>query len=366
MSVEPRNALNDVKPYIPGKPIEELKRELGIEEEILKLASNENPLGTSPKALEAVQKRINEMHLYPDDECFYLKKRIAKHLNVGEENLLIGNGSVELILLASMVYLSPEDEFVMGNQSFALGKISAMLMGAKVCGVPEKDYTHNIKAIRDAINEKTKIVYIDNPCNPLGTKLSRKEIEDFIYSVPDGILIILDEAYYEFVRDEDFPDSIRFVRENKNVFVLRTFSKIFGLAALRIGYGIAPINIVNTIRKARLPFNVNRLGQIAALAAIEDEEHIKRTLEVNENGKSYLMKEFKEMGIFYIPTCTNFITLRTTLNGKKLFTELQKRGIIVRPLANYGIPEFVRVTIGYKEQNKRFIKTLKQLLAKQR
>jgi histidinol-phosphate aminotransferase len=365
MAVESREATKKVKPYIPGKPIEELKRELGITEEILKLASNENPIGASPKALRALRERISETHLYPDDVCYYLKRDISKHLDVAPENLIMGNGSVELILIASMVYLSPEDEFIAGEQSFALGKISAVLMGAKFTGILEDNYTHNLDAIRKAVNEKTKIIYIDNPCNPLGTKISRKDIEDFVYSIPDGILIILDEAYYEFVKGEDFPDSIKFVKENKNVFVLRTFSKIYGLAALRVGYGIAPPEIISTIRKARLPFNVNRLGQIAASAALDDEEHIKKTLEVNDEGKRYLSEAFEKIGVFYIPTSTNFITFKTTMDGKILFKELQKRGIIARPLANYGMPEFIRVTIGTKEQNQRFIRTLNEILSKQ-
>lgn len=363
MPIEPRDATKKVKPYVPGKPIEELKRELGITEEILKLASNENPIGTSPKALRALKERISETYLYPDDVCYYLKKDISKHLDVAPENLIVGNGSVELILIASMVYLSPEDEFIAGEQAFALGKISAVLMGAKFTGIPEDNYTHDLKGIREAINDKTKILYIDNPSNPLGTKLSRKEIEEFVYSIPDNILIILDEAYYEFVKGEDFPDSIRFVKENKNVFVLRTFSKIYGLAALRVGYGIGPPEIVSTIRKARLPFNVNRLGQIAASAALDDEEHIKKTLEVNEGGRRYLSEAFEKMGIFYIPTSTNFITFKTNIDGKILFKELQKRGIIARPLANYGMPEFIRITIGKREQNQRFIETLKEIIS---
>lgn len=235
MSVKPRNAINKVRPYIPGKPIEEVKRELGITGEILKLASNENPIGTSPKALEVMKREVTKMYLYPDDECFYLKQGIAKHLRIDADSIIIGNGSVELILISSLVYLSSEDEFIMGNQAFALGKISAMMMGAVFTGIPEKHYTHDLKATRQAVNEKTKIIYIDNPCNPLGTKLGKQEIESFIDSIPDGILIILDEAYYEFVRDGDFPDSVEFVRNGKNVLVLRTFSKIYGLAGLRIG-----------------------------------------------------------------------------------------------------------------------------------
>ncbi len=365
MSVEPRKAVQAVKPYIPGKPIEELKRELGIKSEILKLASNENPTGTSPKALEVMNREISRMYLYPDDECFYLKQGIAKHLGIKQENLIIGNGSVELILLCSIVYLSPEDEFIMGNQSFALGKISAMMMGAICTGLPEKNYVHDLDAVKQAVSEKTKIIYIDNPCNPLGTKLGKQKIENFIKSIPDGILVILDEAYYEFVRSEDFPDSLEFVKQGKNVLVLRTFSKIYGLAGLRIGYGIAPRDIISTIRKARLPFNANRLGQFAAVAALDDEDHVAKTLDVNNKGKAYLEQEFEKMGIFYIPSTTNFVTFKTKLNGKKVFTKLQKRGIIIRPLANYGIPDFLRVTIGNMEHNQRFIKTLKEILLEQ-
>lgn len=363
MSIDPRDATKKVKPYIPGKPIEELKRELGITKEILKLASNENPIGTSPKALKALKENVSEAFLYPDDECYYLKKNLSKHLDISPENIIVGNGSVELILIACMVYLSPGDGFIMGERSFALGKIAAVLMGGKYTAIPEVNYTHDLKGIREAITDRTKILYIDNPSNPLGTKISRKEIEEFVYSIPDGILIILDEAYYEFVRGENFPDSIKFIKEKKNVFVLRTFSKIYGLAGLRVGYGIAPPELLRTISKARLPFNVNRMAQIAASAALDDEEHIKKTLKVNDEGKRYISQEFNKMGIFYIPTSTNFITFKTDVDGKTLFKELQKRGIIARPLANYGMPEFIRITIGRREQNQRFIKTLKEILS---
>ncbi|TET19243.1 MAG: histidinol-phosphate transaminase [Candidatus Cloacimonadota bacterium] len=364
MPVEPRKALDEVRPYIPGKPIEELRRELGIEDEIVKLASNESAAGTSPKAIEAMKKSIEEMYLYPDDVCYYLKRGLAKHLGVAEENIFTGNGSVELILYAPLAYLSSGDEFLTSEQAFLIGKISAKVMGAVFTAVPEKDYKHDLNAMRDALNEKTKIIYLDNPSNPLGTKHSRKEIEDFVYSIPDGILIMLDEAYYEFVRDSDFPDSIQFVKENKNVLILRTFSKIYGLAGMRIGYGIAPPEIISTIRKTRIPFNVSRLGQIAELAALEDEDHVSRTVQLIDEGKKYLSGEFEKMGVFYIPSCTNFITLKPGIDVKKLFAKLQKRGIIIRPLAGYGMPDFIRVTIGTMKQNKRFIKALKEILEK--
>jgi len=364
MSVEPRNAINQVRPYIPGKPIEEVKREFRITGEIVKLASNENPIGTSPMAIEAMQKEIPRMYLYPDDECFYLKKRLASHLDVSPSNIMVSNGSVETMLLATLTYLNPKDVFISGAQSFAMAKISAKLMGGSFKEIPEANYRHNLDAIKNAIDKQTKIVYIDNPCNPLGTKLSRQEIGEFVNSVPDGILIILDEAYYEFVKDEDFPHSIDFIKQGKNVLILRTFSKIYGLAGLRVGYGISSENIIATINKTRLPFSVNRLAQVGALAALEDNEHIRKTLEINKEGKKYLQDEFARMGIFYIPSLTNFITIKTKLDGKKLFTELQKRGVIVRPLANYGMPEFVRITIGTMKQNQRFVKTLKQILQK--
>ena len=364
MPVEPRKALDKVRPYIPGKPIEELKRELGIEGDIIKLASNESAAGMSPKAIEAIKEHIDEMFLYPDDECYYLKRGLAQHLGVASENVFTGNGSVELILYAPLAYLSPEDEFLTSEQAFLIGKICATVMGAIYTAVPEKNYKHDLNAMRNAISEKTKIVYIDNPSNPLGTKHSKKEIEDFVYSIPDGILIMLDEAYYEFACNSDFPDSIKFVKENKNVLILRTFSKIYGLAGMRVGYGIAPPEIISNIRKTRIPFNINRLAQIAALAALDDTEHVKRTIKLVEEGRSFLEKEFDSMGIFHIPSCTNFITMKPGIEVKKLFLEMQKRGVIIRPLAGYGIPEFARVTIGTQQQNKRFITILKEVLAK--
>jgi len=362
MSVKPRKALAEVRPYIPGKPIEELKRELGIKGEIQKLASNENPIGPSPKAIEAIKKELGKTNIYPDNECFYLKKGLMKHLDVGRENLIVGNGSVELIMLTAMAYLSPEDEFIAGNRSFALAKISVKLMGAKFKGIPERDYTHNLDAIKDAITDNTKIIYIDNPANPLGTKIPKEKIGNFICSVPDNIIIILDEAYYEFVEKDQLPDSIKFVKQGKNVLVLRTFAKMYGLAGLRIGYGIASPEIIQTVGKARLPFNVNRFAQAAALAALDDEEHIRRTLKVNKEGKEYLTNAFEEMGISYIPSSTNFITFKIGKDAQKVFMELQKRGIIIRPLANYGMAEFLRVTIGRSEQNKLLVETLKKIV----
>jgi len=364
MPLQPRKAIGEVHPYIPGKPIEEVKRELGITEEIVKLASNENPIGTSQMAIEAMQKEIPRMYLYPDNECFYLKKKLAEHLGVLPSNIMVCNGSVEAMLLATLTYLNPKDVFIAGEQSFAMAKISAKLMGGSFKAVPETNYKHDLDAIRNTIDKQTKIIYVDNPCNPLGTKLCRKEIAEFVNSIPDGILIIMDEAYYEFVKDDDFPHSIDFIKQGKNILILRTFSKIYGLAGLRIGYGISTENIIATINKTRLPFSVNRVAQIAALAALEDNEHIRKTLEVNEEGKNYLMAEFDKMGIFHIPTCTNFISIKTTSQGQELFSALQKKGIIIRPLANYGIPDFVRITIGTMEQNKHFIETLKQILQK--
>jgi histidinol-phosphate aminotransferase len=364
MPVEPRKALDNVRPYIPGKPIEELKRELGIEDEIVKLASNESAAGMSPRAIAAAKQHIEQMFLYPDDECYYLKRGLAQHLGVAQENLLMGNGSVELILYAPLAYLYPDNEFLTSEQAFLIGKICATVVGAQSTTIPEKDYKHDLNAILDAIGEKTKIIYIDNPSNPLGTKHSKKEIEDFVYAVPDGILIMLDEAYYEFACDSDFPDSIKFVKENRNVLILRTFSKIYGLAGLRIGYGIAPPEIISAIRKTRIPFNINRLGQIAALAALDDTEHVQRTIKLVEEGRSYFEKEFDKMGIFYIPSCTNFITMKPGCDVKKLLLAMQKKGVIIRPLAGYGIPEFARVTIGTPEQNRRFIETLQEVLAR--
>ncbi len=350
-----RNNVLKVEQYQPGKPAEVLKRELALKEEICKLASNENPLGPSPLAVEAIQKSLKEAHLYPDNSCYHLKERLAEHLHVSPGNLRIGNGTTELILLLGIAFLNPEDTFVMSQSSFIMAKIVAQIIGCQLVEIPLRKYRHDLDAIRESLTHDTKIVYLDNPMNPIGTMMTHKEISKFMEKIPDDMVVVLDEAYHDYVNHRDYPQSLRFIEEGRNVIVLRTFSKMYGLAGFRVGYGVARNEFVHAIDMVSPPFSVNRLGQIGAVEALRDNDHVKRTKEINEKGKEYLYKHFEDLGIFCIPSETNFVTIDVKTDTESLAEKLQKKGIIVRPLSMYGKPTFLRVTIGTPEQNKRFL-----------
>lgn len=358
--VKPRKSIENIKPYIPGKPIEEVAREFGLTE-IIKLASNENPLGPSPLAVKAIKEHAENVHLYPDDSCFYLKEKLSEIFNYPKEGIIIGNGSVEIILQLALAFLDFEDEAIMSDVCFVMYGIATQIAGATPVKVSVNNYRHDLPSMLNAITKRTKIIFIDNPNNPLGSIVTKKELDEFIDKIPENIIIVLDEAYYEYITSPDYPDSFEYLRKKGNIVILRTFSKIYGLAGLRIGYGFAHPEIVKVISKVRLPFNVGRISQIAALAALEDENHRKRSVEINETGKQFLYKELDKMGIFYIPTHTNFILIDVRKNAKEIFMELQKKGIIVRPL---GYPTTLRITIGTEEQNKKLINALKEVLSK--
>lgn len=350
-----RDSILKIEQYKPGKPAEVLKRELALKEEICKLASNENPLGPSPLALEAIRKSLKEAHLYPDNSCHYLKERIAGHLGVLPENLRIGNGSSELILLLGLAFLNPEDTFVMSQSSFIFAKIVSQIIGCQLVEVPLKEYRHDLEAILESVTPDTKIVYLDNPMNPIGTMTTHKEMWMFMERLPEDIVVVFDEAYHDYVKDGDYPKSLHFINEGKNVILLRTFSKMYGLAGFRVGYGVAKEEFIHALDMVSPPFSVNRLGQIGAAAALEDRIHVRKTNEINEKGKDYLYRHFEELGVFYIPSETNFVTIDVGIDTKLIADELQKKGIIVRPLSMYGLPTFFRVTIGTMEQNRRFM-----------
>ncbi len=356
-----RESVKNIKPYIPGKPIEEVKRELGITGEVDKLASNENPLGPSPLAMKAVKDSIQEMNLYPDDANFYLKNKLAEYLNVSTDELFIGNGSVEIIHYATLAFLNSSERVIMAKPSFIMGKIESQIMDGEIVEVPVKNYKTDVEGIISKINSKTKIIYIDNPNNPLGSMLTAEDVEKIMENANEDILVILDEAYYEYIDREDFPESIKYIKDNRNVLVLRTFSKIYGLAGMRVGYGIAKKEIINALNRVRLPFNIGRLSQVAALAALDDDKHRERSKKMVAEGKRYLYEKFENMHIPYIKSETNFIAIDIKRDTDKVFTNLQKKGIIVRPLKPYGLPTFLRVTVGLSEQNKRFIDALKDL-----
>ncbi|MBI3398904.1 MAG: histidinol-phosphate transaminase [Deltaproteobacteria bacterium] len=346
-------------PYPPGKPMEELERELGIKNSI-KLASNENPLGPSPKAVEAVAKALKNLNRYPDGGCYYLKEKLAQRLKVKPENLIIGNGSNEIIELVIRTFLRPGDEAVMGNPSFAVYPLVVRAAGGKSVLVPLKNLTHDLDAMFDAITEKTKLVFIANPNNPTGTMSTKAQLDKFIGRLrDDGIIIVLDEAYYEFVTDKGFPDSLGYLNSGKNIVILRTFSKIYGLAGLRVGYGIAPERLNFYMNKVRQPFNVNSLAQIAAMAALGDDEHLKKSQKNNREGLSYLFKELGTMGLECVPTQANFFLIKAG-KGKEVYDALLRQGVIVRPMASYGLGEYIRITVGLPEENKRFVEALKK------
>ncbi len=358
-----RDEIFKIKPYVPGKPVEEVERELGIKD-VIKLASNENPLGPAPKAVEAIKMAAEGVNFYPDGNSFYLKSALANKLNFTTEEILVGNGSDETIMLIGSAFLNSGEEIVMGYPSFSEYDFSAKIMGANTVQVPLKDFTHDLKSMVAAITEKTKIVFVCNPNNPTGTVVTQKDVDEFMDLVPNKVLVVFDEAYYEYVEDANYPDTLRYVREERNAIVLRTFSKIYGLAGLRVGYCIANKEIISAINRVREPFNVNLIAQKAALAALGDEGFLEKSRKVNSEGKEMLYSEFQKMGIKYVPTDANFIFLDTGMDSKDLFQQLLQKGVIIRTGDIFGHPTFIRVTIGTKEENTRFISALKEVLNK--
>lgn len=356
-----RREIFNLKPYIPGKPIEEVKRELGLTD-IIKLASNENPLGPSPKAMAAVSDIIKDLHLYPDANCFDLKRKLAAIYNVPEKGILIGNGSDELLKLLAETFLEKDDQVIFAQPTFSEYQFVSRIMGAECIEVPLKGYTHDLSAMLDAISIKTKMLVICNPNNPTGTMVSSRQIKDFMEQVPDDVIVVFDEAYQEYVESPEYASGLEFIKEGRNVLVARTFSKIYGLAALRVGYALTTPAIAQAVERVTEPFNVNMPAQAAALAALDDQEHVTRSQQLNSQGKQYLYGEFNRMGLEYIPTEANFILVDTGNNCQGVFKNLLKLGVIVRTGDNFGYPNCIRVTVGTPEQNQRFIKSLEKVL----
>jgi histidinol-phosphate aminotransferase len=354
--------LRSVKPYVPGKPIEELARELGIKGEIIKLASNENPLGPSPKAMEAVSRYIKDLNLYPDDSAYELIKKISSKNGFEAEETIIGNGSVEIMLMIGLAFVNPGESIVVSEKSFIMYKIIGDLIGAKVIETPMVDGKIDLEGILKSIREDTKVVFIANPNNPTGTVCERSEVEEFMERVPEDVIVVWDEAYYEYAQGSEFKETVDYVREGKNVVVLRTFSKIYGLAGLRLGYAFAKRDIIDALGRTRLPFNVNSLAQIAAYYALDDYEHVERSRRVNSEGLNYLYSEFSRLGIKYWKSACNFVLVDLGVDSDKPYNYLLKRGIIVRPVKNYSLPTCLRITVGTPEQNRKLVETLTDFL----
>jgi histidinol-phosphate aminotransferase len=354
--------IKNLVPYPPGKPIEELKRELGLKD-IVKMASNENPLGPSLLAVQAIKDSLSKINFYPDGSGYYLRRRLAEELNVKMENIILGNGSNEIIELLMRTFLTCEDDAVIFSfPSFAVYRIVAQAMGRKKIEIPLKDYRHNLREIKNKINENTRLVFVDIPNNPTGTIVYEDELNKFIEGIDDNCLIVLDEAYFGYSTDKDYPDVLSFFRNNKNVFVLRTFAKLYGLAGLRIGYGIGSKKVIDYLNRVRQPFNVNSLAQIGARVALDDKKHVKKTLEVNKKGKNFLYRAFEDMGIEYISTYANYILFDMKQDAEKIYDKLLHKGVIIRLMKGYGYNTHLRVTIGTEEQNKKFIECLKEVI----
>ena len=349
-------------PYAPGKPIEEVEREFGISDSI-KLASNENPLGPSPKALGAIRDKLADLNLYPDGDCFYLKNGLAKKLGVAPEQLIFGNGSNELIELAVRTFMRAGDEVVMARQAFIVYPLVVQAAGGVSKVVPLRDFAHDLKAIAEAITPKTRLVFLANPNNPTGTIFRRSDWEQFLERVSDEVLVVVDEAYFEYVGDPDYPNSLSYHQSGKTILTFRTFSKLYGLAGLRIGYGVGSKESIGLMQRVRQPFNVNAPAQWAALAALDDGDHVRNTLEVNRQGMAYLKEEIAKLGLEQVPSHANFILMRVG-SGNEVFQQLLAQGVIVRPMGVYEFPEHIRVTVGTMAENQRFIEALRRIIKK--
>jgi histidinol-phosphate aminotransferase len=354
--------LRDLAVYEPGKPIEETARELGVDpRDIIKLASNENPLGPSERAIAAVRQAIAGAQLYPDGGAFYLREALAARLGFRRDNIILGTGSNEVIEFLGHAFLRPGDEIVTSQYAFIVYKLIATLFGARAIETPSPDYRFHLDALLDAVTPKTRLIFVANPNNPTGTLVSQTEIDSFMARVPEHVVTVFDEAYFEFL--DHAPDTLKFVRANRNIIVLRTFSKIHGLAGLRVGYGIAPVELIAVLQKTRQPFNVSAIGQVAALAALEDNAHQAKTKKVVDEGRAYLAKEFAGMGLNSLPSHGNFVMVDVK-DGPAMFKELLNGKIIVRPLQGYQLNSWVRVSVGTMEQNQQCVAAMRDVLTK--
>lgn len=358
MNLEFRSELKDLIPYVPGKPIEEVMKEYHLND-VIKLASNENPLGCSPKAKEAIISALEALNLYPDGNSTLLREKLAKKYNIKVEQVIPSSGSDEMIDQLAKTFINKDDEVIMADITFPRYISTCKMMGGKPVIIPLKNFTHDLKSMSQAISDKTKLIYVCNPNNPTGTMIPTSEVIDLLESVPSNIIVVLDEAYREYVtRDDYMMDSENLIEKYPNLVILRTFSKAYGLAALRVGYTIANEDIISNIHKVRGPFNINSLAQVASIAALEDEEFIKKSYITNKTEKEYLYNEFNKLNIEYCQSEANHIFLDVKQDSSSVFIELQKSGVIVRPMGG----TYIRVSIGLRHENERFIKELIRVL----
>ncbi|QQL46250.1 histidinol-phosphate transaminase [Sulfuriroseicoccus oceanibius] len=354
--------LRDLVAYEPGKPIDDVARDMGLEpDQIVKLASNENPLGPSPKAIEAMADAVKGVNIYPDGAAYHLRNAIADKFDLKRENVVLGCGSNEIIELLGHGFLKPGTNIVTADHAFVVYKLMATLFGAETKEIADPGFVHDLDAMAEAIDENTREVFIANPNNPTGTLVDQEAIDRFMEKVPDHVIVVFDEAYYEFL--DTPPDTLKYVREGRNVVVLRTFSKIQGLAGTRTGYGLMKPELAEVLQKCRQPFNTNMVGQAGALAGLLDEEHQQKTKALTDEGREFFQQSFEEMGLEYVPSFANFVLVKVG-DGDKLFAEMMKKGVIVRAMRGYKLPEWVRISIGTMDENRRCIEVMKELLGK--
>lgn len=352
-------------PYQPGKPIEELEREYGISE-IIKLASNENPLGPSPDALRRIADNLAELSRYPDGNGFALKQAICHKFKLQPQQITLGNGSNDVLELITRAFVTPDNEVIFSQHAFAVYPIVTQAVGARAVVTPARDWGYDLEAIADAITDKTRVIFIANPNNPTGTWLTRDALQAFLKNVPEHVLVVLDEAYYEYASDPamgiaDYPDGLQWLSAFPNLIVTRTFSKAYGLAGLRVGFAVSRIEVADYLNRVRQPFNVNSLALLAAEAALEDVSHLQKSVALNATGMKQYQSAFAEMNLDYIPSAGNFISVRVG-QAAEIYEQLLRRGIIVRPVANYGMPEYLRISIGSETENERCLTALGNIL----
>jgi histidinol-phosphate aminotransferase len=362
IKINPQRGLDHIETYRPGRQIEEIQREYGISD-VIKLASNENPLGISPKAVEAIINIVNKANYYPDGQSFLLRNSLADHLHVLPEQIAVGNGEDGLIMEACLSFLDENSEVIVSCSSFPIYDIYVKTMRATLVKTPLREFKLNLHAMSDAITERTKLIFVCNPNNPTGTTLSAPDVAGFLSKIPDNVLVIFDEAYFEFVDTPDFPDIIQYIRDGfENILVFRTFSKIYGLAGLRLGYAIGAASILTMLNKVKEPFAVNLLAQTAGLAALDDHEFMQKTLQINFEGRDFLYNEFDRLDINYVKTQANFILTEIGPRAGEIIERLLHKGVIIRPCSTFDLPNFARISIGTREQNDRLVKSLAEVL----
>jgi histidinol-phosphate aminotransferase len=348
-------------PYPPGKPIEELERELDIKGSI-KLASNENPLGPSPLAVRAIMDNIKKINRYPDSGGYYLKSKLSDLYRISQDRIILGNGSNELIELIVRAFLTPGKQVIQASPTFLIYEKVVTGAGGKLISVPLKNFRIDLKKISESVTPKTKIIFINNPNNPTGSALSKREVSAFLKGMPNDIVIVLDEAYIDFVTDKDVANGLNFLVNYPRLILLRTFSKLYGLAGLRIGYGFSSDEVIDYMNRVRQPFNTNSLAQAAALAALDDVEFASSTMKLVKDGLGYLHEQLDMLGLEYLPTQTNFFIIKAPLGGKRVYELMLREGVIVRSLDSYGMEEYIRINVGLPEENERFIRAIKKVL----